>query len=82
MGRKLRRQEKTMEGQKNIDTTLIMGSIALMDVARKGLERVVTVEGSGARRMKKQALVALERARKKAECLASEKALERTETTT
>ena len=56
-----------MEGQKHIDTTLIMGSIALMDVARKGLERVVTVEGSGARRMKKQALVALERARKKAE---------------
>lgn len=42
-----------MEGQKHIDTTLIMGSIALMDVARKGLERVATVEGSGARRMKK-----------------------------
>lgn len=71
-----------MEGQKHIDTTLIMGSIALMDVARKGLERVATVEGSGARRMKKQALVDLERAREKAECLASEKALERTEATT
>lgn len=71
-----------MEGQKNIDTTLIMGSIALMNVARKGLERVATVEGSGARRMKKQALAALERAREKAECLASENELERTETTT
>lgn len=71
-----------MEVRKCSNTTLLIEAIALMNVARKGLERVATVEGSGARRMKKQALAALERAREKAECLASENELERTETTT